>query len=100
MKTRTFVDLFSALSGLALIINDVLIANTSNPTLLVIGAAMMGLPAIFSPAGLEPGEVERVEPKPKITRDTDLRIAQRPPEYTDAVERQVRKDMKRLNLTK
>lgn len=96
MRLRAFADLFLFLSGLALVFNECVFASGSYDTaLIMMGAAMMGLPFMMAPMPRE-SEIKE-EPKPekvKINRNTDLRIAQRPPEHP--AERQMRKDMEHL----
>jgi hypothetical protein len=86
MSVKAIVDLMSFFSGLILILHETLFQSPVHPTMLIMGAAMLGLPAIMQP---------KEDPKPKpIPRDTDLRIVARLPE--EPIEREIRKDLEHL----
>lgn len=101
----------SFLSGVALVLNEVLIQGTPSNTVMIFGAFLMGLPAIMRVPKEEKVDwtdwetalvdewndmVKEIDPpaRPKITRDTDLRIVAKLPPV--GIEKQIAKDMKRL----
>lgn len=95
MRFRAFADLFLFLSGLAIVFNEcVFVSGEYNTALIMLGAAMMGLPLMMAPMPRESEIKEEPKPKPVVNRNTDLRIAQRLPEHP--AERQMRKDLEHL----
>ena len=103
MDIRHVIDLIFLLTGLILILNEITMGSP-NYAIFAVGGFLMGMPALVRPPRYTsetcPGkdiQSKLVESKPvKITRNTDLRIAQPIPEHP--FEREIRQDMERLKL--